>query len=236
MVDDPPIVALVHGCTQGPTGWDRVRQQLSAEGIASVAIDLDPAIFNSAGAFDCSAYIADCVKDREHVVLVGTSCTGIVIPVVTMLRPIDHLVFVCAGLPDIGRSVIDQLNSDGVLHEEWASWDGPFDSPEAAERFMFNDCDGEVLQWSLTTVRDFLPRPAYDEVTPLLSWPQVPSSYVLGTMDRIISQAWARRVVPQRLGIPLLEFATGHCPQNSQPELVSKILAGIVMGSNDATA
>jgi pimeloyl-ACP methyl ester carboxylesterase len=201
-----------------------------------VAIDFDPTTFNSGSALECSAYIADCVKDHEHVVLVGTSCTGIVIPVVTMLRPIDHLVFVCAGLPDIGRSVIDQLNSDGVLHEEWASWDGPRDSAEAARRFMFNDCSGDSLRWSLTTVRAFFPGPAYSEVTPLPLWPQVPSTYVLGTMDRIISQVWARRIVPERLGIGPLELGTGHCPQNSRPELMSRILAGIVAGSNDASA
>ena len=38
-------------------------------------------------------------KKRERgggggLILVGTSCAGIIIPVVTMLRPVDHLVFV----------------------------------------------------------------------------------------------------------------------------------------------
>ena len=166
-------------------------------------------------------HIAETLRDIEHVVLVGTSCTGIIVPVVTMVHPIDHLVFICAGLPDIGRSVTDQIFQDGVLHSEWASCDSPY-SPDAARRFMFNDCDGEILEWSLTTVRAFLPHPAYDETTPLVTWPEVSSTYILGTKDRIISQVWARNAVPRRLGVAPLEVPTGHCPQNSQPALLSK--------------
>jgi pimeloyl-ACP methyl ester carboxylesterase len=201
---------------------------LALPGIETVAIDLEPQKFNSAGAMDCSKHIAETLGDIAHVVLVGTSCTGIIIPVVTMVRPIDHLVFICAGLPDIGRSATDQISRDGVLHTEWTNFDGPPDGPEAARTFMFNDCDGEVLEWSLATVRLFLPRLVYEEVTPLTMWPAVHSTYILGTRDRIISQDWARDVVPRRLGVAPLEVPTGHCPQNSQPELVAKLLTDVV--------
>ena len=225
-----PVIAFVHGCTQGPSGWDRVRDHLAVEGVDTIAIDLEPQRFNSAGAIECSKHIAETLRDIDHVVLVGTSCTGIIVPVVTMVRPIDHLVFVCAGLPDIGRSVTDQIFQDGVLHSEWASCDSPY-SPDAARRFMFNDCDGEILEWSLTTVRAFLPQPAYHETTPLVRWPEVSSTYMLGTKDRIISQDWARNAVPRRLGVEPLEVATGHCPQNSQPALLSKLLMDVVSGT-----
>ena len=226
-----PVVAFVHGCTQGPSGWDRVREHLAAEGVETLAIDLEPQKFDSAGAMECSKHIAEQLREIENVVLVGTSCTGMIIPVVTMHRPIDHLVFICAGLPEIGRSVTDQIFNDGVLHADWMAWDGPFDSPQAAQEFMFNDCEGEILEWSLTTVRLLLPQSAYDEITPLTRWPDVPSTYILGERDRIISQDWARDVVPRRLGIVPIEVPTGHCPQNSQPALVSKLLADIVLAT-----
>jgi pimeloyl-ACP methyl ester carboxylesterase len=209
---------------------DRVREHLAVDGVETIAIDLEPQKFDSAGAIECSNYIAEVLRDIEHVVLVGTSCTGIIIPVVTMVRPIDHLVFICAGLPDIGRSVTDQIFQDGVLHSEWASCDSPY-SPEAARRFMFNDCAGEVLEWSLTTVRAFLPGPSYNEITPLTQWPKVRSTYLLGTKDRIISQDWATDAVPRRLGVAPLEVPTGHCPQNSQPALTSKLLLDVVSGT-----
>jgi pimeloyl-ACP methyl ester carboxylesterase len=224
VASDQRTVALVHGCTQGPTGWDRVRDLLSGSGVATVVVDLDPRVFDGTTGLVCASHIARDLENHDHVILVGTSCTGIIIPVVTMLRPVDHLVFVCASLPDIGRSATDQIFNDGLLHDDWLHYDGAPDSPEAAARFMFNDCDADVLTWSLSTVRLLMPQPAYDEVTPLESWPDTPSTYLLGTQDQIISQEWARAAVPARLGGSPIDLPTGHCPQNSRPEVVADIL------------
>ena len=141
MSANPPTVALVDGCTQGPRSWDRVRECLSEADVQSVLVDLDPRDFDGANARECSAYIAEVLGDLERVILVGTSCTGLIIPVVSMFRPIDHLVFVCAGLPDIGRSATDQIFGDGLLHEDWVAYSGAPDSEDAARTFMFNDCD-----------------------------------------------------------------------------------------------
>ncbi len=192
-------------------------------------VDLHPEDFDGANARECSSYIADVLGDLERVILVGTSCTGLIIPVVSMLRPIEHLVFVCAGLPDIGRSATDQIFGDGLLHEDWVAYPGAPDSEDAAKVFMFNDCDGATLDWALTTVRLWMPQPAYDEVTPLEAWPEIPSTYVLGTKDRIINQAWARPAVTARLGQPPMELDTGHCPQNSRPEALAQILSQITI-------
>ena len=191
MLRESYTVALVHGCTQGPSGWDRVRPYLSDAGVRTLVVDMDPQKFDGANARECSAHIADVLDSHERVILVGTSCAGLIIPVVSMLRPIDHLVFICAGLPDIGRSATDQIFGDG-LHEDWLNFQGEPDSPEAAAIFMFNDCEHATLGWALSTVRLWMPQPAHDEVTPLESWPDAPSTYLLGTKDRIINQEWAR--------------------------------------------
>jgi pimeloyl-ACP methyl ester carboxylesterase len=148
--------------------------------------------------------------------------------VVSMYRPIDHLVFVCAGLPDIGRSATDQIFGDGLLHDDWVAYPGAPDSEDAAKTFMFNDCDGATLDWACTTVRLWMPQAAYDEVTPLESWPDVPSTYVLGTRDRIINQAWARPAATSRLGRAPVELDTGHCPQNSKPDALARIVMQVV--------
>jgi pimeloyl-ACP methyl ester carboxylesterase len=217
-------VALVHGCTQGPNSWDRVRAHLSDAGVHHVVLDLDPKQFDGANGRECATHIAEVLEGHERIVLVGTSCTGLIIPVVTMFRPIDHLVFVCAGLPDIGRSATDQIFGDGLLHDDWVAYSGAFGGEDAARTFMFNDCHGATLDWALTTVRGWEPQPAYDEVTPLEAWPDTPSTYVLGTKDRIINQAWALPAATTRLGQPPIELDTGHCPQNSRPEALAQIL------------
>jgi hypothetical protein len=150
-----PVIAFVHGCTQGPTGWDRVRMHLEHVGFPTIAIDLRQDELGDATASECAEYIATQTSRHDRLVLVGTSCSGIITPVVAPIRPIEHLIFICAGLPDIGRSATDQINQDGVLHEEWSQWPGEGDGPEAATRFMFNDCPVEDLAWSLSTVRLF---------------------------------------------------------------------------------
>jgi hypothetical protein len=224
-------VALLHGCTQGPNSWDRVSSHLSDAGVDHVVLDLDPKKFDGANGRECAAHVADVLVGHDRVVLVGTSCTGLIIPVVTMFRPIDHLVFVCAGLPDIGRSATDQIFGDGLLHEDWIGYLDSHDSEEAARTFMFNDCEGDTLEWALTTFRLWMPQPAYDEVTPLETWPDTPSTYVMGIKDRIINQAWARPAATTRLGRPPIELDTGHCPQNSRPEALARILHHITTQS-----
>lgn len=228
-------VAFVHGCTQGPSGWDRVRERLELKGTRTAAVDLDPDAFRDASALECASHIAEQTSADDRLVLVGTSCSGILTPVVTLLRPVERLVFICAGLPDIGRSVTNQIEEDGVLHEDWRHSTAPPDSEDAAARFMFNDCAGEVLAWSLTTVRLFLPGAAFREVTPIKAWPTTPTTYILGTKDRIISQAWARRAVPERLGSVPIELPTGHCPQNSNPELLARTLLAELANPSRAT-
>jgi pimeloyl-ACP methyl ester carboxylesterase len=228
---DLPVIAFVHGCTQGPAGWDRVRNHLTHVGVSSVAVDLRQEEFGDATTLECAHAIVEQTKRYERVALAGTSCSGLLIPVVACLRPVDRLVFICAGLPDVGRSATDQIYQDGLLHSDWRDWPGEPDDPEAASRFMFNDCPTEAIQWSLSTVRLFLPTVVYNEVTPLVQWPDSPMTYLLGTRDRIISQVWARRTVPRRLGCNPIELPTGHCPQNSNPELLAQVLGSTVGAS-----
>jgi pimeloyl-ACP methyl ester carboxylesterase len=224
-----PTVALVHGCTQGPSSWDRVRSYLTDCGIRTLIVDLDPRRFDGANGLECAAQITWALEGHDSVILVGTSCTGLIIPLVSMARPIDHLVFVCAGLPDIGRSATDQIFGDALLHEDWMGYLDTHEILQAARTFMFNDCEGAILDWALTTVRVWMPQPAYDEVTPLEAWPDIPSTYILGTRDRIINQAWARPAATSRLGRAPVELDTGHCPQNSRPDVLAKLLKQITL-------
>lgn len=220
----PATVALLHGCTQGPTGWSEVQEQLRMHGVPAIALDLDPQEFADASGMECAAHLAASLEDADDVVLVGTSCTGIIVPLVAALRPLRALVYVCAGIPDVGRSLNEQIRDDGVLHDDWVNYAGDAVGREAATEFMFNDCDNETLARALPTVRGFRPAKAYDEVFPLPALPDVDSHYWLGTRDRIIRQDWARRSARQRLGVTPVELPTGHCPQNSRPDLVAALL------------
>lgn len=220
----PKSFVLVHGFTQGPTGWDRLRPVLEANGHETVAVGLRLEELAEAGGIECAEVIADTVKAATLPVhLVGTSGSGALLPLVPAISRVEQLVFICAGMPAIGRSLSQQIAEDGVLTDEWMA-EPDTSSLDGAERFMFNDCDGETLQWALTTVRLFNPARVYEEVCPLQEWPDVTSTYILGTRDRIIYPAWSRSAVPDRLGVRPIEVTSGHCPQVSMPRELASIL------------
>lgn len=162
LVNRGPSAALIHGCTQGPTGWKKVQDRLSDGGIASIAVDLDPAEFNDTGAVDCAQEVTRQLEGIDRVVLVSTSCSGLLAPLVATMRPVERLVFVCGGLPDIGRSATAQIAEDGVLHRDWMEVNFDPDDLETARRYMFHDCPEENLDWSLSTVRLFRPPRVYE--------------------------------------------------------------------------
>lgn len=150
-------MGLIHGCTQGPTGWMKVQQQLSDRGITSTAVDLEPSGFNESGAIACAEEICRQLADVDRLVLVSTSCSGLLAPIVATMRPVEQLVFVCAGLPDIGRSAAAQIAEDGVLHRDWMQVEFDPEDAETAEHYMFHDCPAENMEWSMSTVRLLLP-------------------------------------------------------------------------------
>ena len=81
--------------------------------VPTLLVDLVPQEFDGANARECASYIAESLRDLEHVILVGTSCTGLIDPEVSMFGPIAHLVYVCAAFPtSIGRPPIRSSKTD----------------------------------------------------------------------------------------------------------------------------
>jgi len=142
---------------------------------------------------------------------------------VPTLVPVEELVFICGALPDIGRSLVNQIDHDGALSDEWMAVPDP-STEAAARRLMFNDCDDATAGWGLTTVRIFNPPRVYEEVTPLKRWPEVPETYIVGMQDRIIRPEWSRRAVAVRLDVTPIEIEGGHCPQVSMPERLAELM------------
>ncbi len=90
---------------------------------------------------------------------------------------------------------------------------------------FFADCAPDVAKWAAAQLRGQFWN-ITEEVTPLLEWPEVPYSYVLGVRDPIINPAWSRRVVPAVLGVEPIELAAGHSPFFSAPVALADALEG----------
>jgi len=87
---------LVHGAWHGGWCWQYLIPELEARGHRAVAMDL-PTDDPQAGAERYAAIVVRALDSfDEDVVLVGHSLAGLTIPVVASLRPVRHLVYLCA--------------------------------------------------------------------------------------------------------------------------------------------
>ncbi len=65
------------------------------------------------------------------------------------------------------------------------------------------------------------------EITPLQAWPDVRSSYVLATADRIVSPQRSRRAAADRLGVTPIEMAGDHSPFLARPDELADVLVDL---------
>jgi hypothetical protein len=112
------------------------------------------------------------------------------------------------------------------------------------ERLDFDDQGRILVSWELARevyypdVEESLARQAYarllpvtasgfSEACPITSWPDVPSSYILGKDDLVNGPSWARRVSAERFGEPAIELPGGHSPFLARPDVLATTLDGI---------
>lgn len=118
--------ALVHGAWCGAWSWEALTPLLRRAGHDVVAVDL-PCDDPSADFEDYAAEVCRALAGRDdQVVIVGHSLGANTIPLVAARRPLQHLVYVAGVMPDIGRSIAEQLSTEdnmmmpvGIRH--WAN-------------------------------------------------------------------------------------------------------------------
>jgi pimeloyl-ACP methyl ester carboxylesterase len=221
---------LVHGAWHGAWCWSRLVRELEARGHRAVAIDL-PSDEPAAGFDEYVASIARAAEGEPDVVLVGHSLAGLTIPLVAAARPVRRLVYLCALLPEPGRSLVDQLSVEpeifvegfgrGIARDDrdrsyWAS-------REAAVGSLFADCSSADADWAFARLRPQGRRPNIDPCT-LDRLPDVESTYVLGRDDACIRPEWSRRAARERLGVEPVELAGGHSPFLARPDALAGVL------------
>jgi pimeloyl-ACP methyl ester carboxylesterase len=154
-----------------------------------------------------------------------------VIPLLPARIAVEELVFLCSPLPVPGRSLREQIADDPGMFVR-ANLPRATTTPGAtlelddkfALRVYYHDCPPELARWATGRLR-LQETTVQGEPSPLASWPpEVPCRYILGARDRILEPAWARRAVPERLGIQPIELPTGHSPFLAQPAALADVL------------
>lgn len=196
---------------------------------------MDLPIEDGAATFDdyadvvCTA-VADVPGD--DLVLVGHSMAGQTIPLVASRRPLRRLVYLCAVPPIPGRPFIQQMAQEfQMLHPDYPKGLGDKDSEgarawvdkELAHFHMFGDCDDATASAAFARLRPQSSR-LYRKPCSLTSWPDVDSTYVLCTEDRMVNPAWSRRIAHDWLDAEVVEMPGGHSPFLTRPGDLAALL------------
>jgi pimeloyl-ACP methyl ester carboxylesterase len=219
------VFGLVHGAWHGAWVWERLAPELEVRGHHPVAVEL-PSDDTDKGLDDYACAVADALGDADDVVLVGHSLGGLTVPLVPALRPVARIVLVAALVPRPGQSLIDQLRGEdrGILlpgnagrstdEDKRTAWT---DAAVAIDA-LFHDALPVDAAAAFARLR---PQAARSQVepTPLRTWPDVPTEYLVCAQDRMIDPDYQRRQkFTQRT------LASGHSPMLSHPLELARLL------------
>lgn len=192
---------------------------------------------DGSASFDTYADVVCAALDRcdDDVVLVGHSLAGSTVALVAARRPVLHLVYLCALVPDIGRSMFDQWCDEPVLNPVYVKGLSEPDAQarttwvdlELARAIFCADCDEPTANATLNRLR---PQARYPSTVPfpLTEFPAVSCTSVVCTDDQFVGPDWSRRVARDRLGAELIELPGSHSPFLSRPSALADVLLRVV--------
>ena len=149
---------LIHGSCHGAWCWRDMLPRLNTGDHTARAIDLPGAGQNRTRLAEVTLDLyADAIIDamRGPTILVGHSAGGYPISAAAMRRPdlIAHLVYLCAHLPQTGKSMIDRrkdADRQPLLDAVEKSADGLSYSilPSKAREKFYQDCPDEIVDYA----------------------------------------------------------------------------------------
>lgn len=231
--------ALVHGGWHGAWCWERLAPLLQHAGHDVVAMDLP--CEDSSATFDTYANVVLASLDGrgDDVVIVGHSYGGLTIPLVAARRPVRHLVYLCALVPKVGMSLVDQLTDDPdirtpmwqnvrpkALSEADSQSRQAWVDTDLARQMLFADCDDETAGAAIARLR---PQANFPLTVPfsLTEFPTVASTYVTCLDDQMVGHAWSMRIARERLDAPVVQLPGSHSPFLSRPQALADVLIRI---------
>jgi pimeloyl-ACP methyl ester carboxylesterase len=223
-------IVLLHGAYQGGWIWQRVTPQLRSAGHVVFAPTLDgcgerrqavrPGITTESQA----AEIADLLhfEDLRDVVLVGTSCGGMVACRTAELARdrIGRVVFADALALFNGETVANHVRRPTAITTSLVT--GP--SWEDAANRMFSSLDAETKDWAL---KRYTPHPVAAMEAPVRLdrfWDLTWSATVIWCRQSANPPIAHQKRAADTLGAKWLELDTGHYPMLTEPEALASMI------------
>jgi len=225
-----PTIVLVHGAWADASSWTKVIARLQADGYTVIAV-ANPLRSVSGDA----AYVRTFLETLTGpVVLVGHSYGGAVITNAATGNPnIKELVYVNAFAPDEGETPTGLVGQDSALAADATT---VFDFVPATlpptpatevylkKSTVFSSfaiglsAEDKAIVWA--TQRPG-PISALNEPSGTPAWRTIPSWYLIGTGDRIITPS-SQRAMAKRAGSTVTEYDAGHLGLMSDPDTVTQ--------------
>jgi pimeloyl-ACP methyl ester carboxylesterase len=229
---DLPTVVLVHGAWADGSGWSGVVERLLRAGYP-VRVPPNP-LRSLAGD---AATIADFLATLEGpVVLVGHSYGGAVISnAATGNENVKALVYVDAFAPEEGETIFPLVGADSALAGDPATLFDPVPYPGAPagdvdlylQQQVFLTSFANLVDPAEAAVLYTTQRPiafsAGNEPSGPPAWRTIPSWYLLGTRDLIITPT-AQASMAERAGATVVPVRAGHLSLVSAPSAVARLI------------
>jgi pimeloyl-ACP methyl ester carboxylesterase len=162
--------------------------------------------------------------------------TGLAVPVAAERFPVQRMVFLASMVPVIGKDAnegspkgaatprfIGFMEHDLVEHDDEST---EWPTPEVAADALFDELPRKVaIEEARTLRRQYYTM--WDEVSPLQSWPDCPTSYIVCADDRAVGADWQRDRARDTLGVEPVEIAGGHYPFLARPAELTDLLVSL---------
>jgi pimeloyl-ACP methyl ester carboxylesterase len=220
---------LLHGAYQGGWIWNRVTPHLRAAGHTVFAPTLDgcgerrhalrPGIDTESQAGEIAEMLF--YEDLTDIVLVGTSCGGMVACRVAELarERIGRIVLADALALFNGEAVSDHVKRPTAVTTALAT--GP--SEEDARNRMFVSLTGETKAWAMAR---YTPHPIAAMQAPVKLdrfWDQSWNASVIWCRQSVNPPVAHQRRAAERLGARWYELDTGHYPMLTEPAELARL-------------
>jgi pimeloyl-ACP methyl ester carboxylesterase len=216
--------ALIPGAGSDQWYWSRLVPLLADRGHEALAPEL-PTGDPDAGWNAYADAVAAAVGDRTGVVVVGQSMGAFTAPLLCSRADVTQIALLCPMIPapgDTGNNWWEAAGQDAsaraAAEREGRDPDAPFDLETTFLHDVPPDVSAELLARPEPAQEDRL----FEEQWPLDAWPDVPTTVLAGTLDRLFPLDLVKRLAHERLGLDHVDTVdSGHLAALVRPEEVA---------------
>jgi pimeloyl-ACP methyl ester carboxylesterase len=239
--------ALLHGAWGVPEEWRAVAESLRALGHHAIAVDI-PVHEPSCTLDRCAETVVRATAGVDGpVIVVGHSAGGHVASLIPSLRPVHHVVYLAAFVPEPGKAFLVRRDGEPLA----SACVGDFALAAPAFRALIRErgdgtCELDVHRLAAFLAGDraadllvpmlrTLLRPnalaLFEQTFPLGALPATSSTYLLTASDPVLPPS-SQRIFARRLGVDPIEIpGADHGVHMKRPRLVASWLDRIARGT-----